>query len=158
MQFKVSRKFDQCTLHQKSKSLQVLDLSFSWSLTSNLELIQLIFSTCIELKEVNLDGKYSSEKCIFFLVSSITENIEKLSLRDMNLRDEHVKILVERCKKLNTLCIESTMFSNRITNDSLTNIIENLKYSLEEPSVQIDKIKIQSISVEKLCELKAMKK
>jgi len=46
-----------------------------------------------------------------------------------NLRDEHVETLVKRCNKITELDLRSTYYLSNIT---LTNVIENLKYTLEK--------------------------
>ena len=69
-----------------------------------LESIQDIMTNCVNLKEVNLSATMLSHDSLDFLVKNITRNIEKLSLRFLFfLGDDHIKTLVNRCTKVNTV-------------------------------------------------------
>ena len=66
------------------------------------------------------------------LVDNLTPTILKVTLGfQKDLQDEHVKKLVKRCNKITHLCFNSTI----ITNNSVHNIIEQLKASLEKLDV-----------------------
>ena len=70
------------------------------------------------------------EDCLRYLANNLTPRILKLSLRGcINLRDEHVETLIKRCNKITELDLGHTHTISYIT---LTNIIENLKYTLEK--------------------------
>ena len=53
-------------------------------------------------------------------------NIQKLSLSHLNVTDDNVKILVQRCDKLTELDLQNTS----ITGQAVTYIIENLSQTL----------------------------
>ena len=73
-----------------------------------------------------------SEDSIDNLVSKLTTKIENLNLQELkSVNDGHINTLVIRCKKICVLDLKSTS----ITDDSLTNIIENLRCTLEEINV-----------------------
>ena len=92
------------------------------------------------------------------MVKNLSTKIEKLRLR-FGVRDEHVKILVNRCHKIKSLNLSSC----EITNNSLKNIIENLKYTLEELDVsgtyivQSNLLQLRSVMMPKLRILKCGK-
>ena len=117
--------------YQNGRTLQTLDLSF-WN-GLNLESIQKITKNCVGLKNVDLFATGLSKDSIIFFVNNLTPGVEKLALGGLpNLEDEHVKALVARCNKLSVLKLEHT----RISNDSLTYIIENLQHTLEKLNVR----------------------
>ena len=71
-----------------------------------LESIQDIMTNCVNLKEVNLSATMLSHDSLDFLVKNISRNVEKLSLRFLFfLGDDHIKTLVNRCTKVNTVSL-----------------------------------------------------
>ena len=83
---------------------------------------------CTELKELSLHMTNLHEKSIDILVSNLTLKIEKLDLFDMEyLGDEHVNILVTRCKNITELNLGGL---TSITKNSLNIINQNLKSTL----------------------------
>ena len=71
-----------------------------------LDSIQDIMTNCVNLKEVNLSATMLSHDSLDFLVKNITRKIEKLSLRFLFfLGDDHIKTLVNRCTKVNTVSL-----------------------------------------------------
>ena len=111
------------------------------------ESIHLIVTNCPVLTELNLRDTYLSDKSRTFLVNNLTENIEKLDLNYLNMKDRHVITLVNRCKKLTCLNLMGTS----ITNNSVTSIIENLFGTLI-------KLGLSNIDMDKLLELRFMKR
>jgi hypothetical protein len=110
--------------HQNGQSLRLLDLRLCWGL--NLNSIQLISEKCTQLNEINLDKTNLSEDAIKILLNNLTAKIEKISLWGVfSVRDEHITTLVQRCNKLLVLNLQGTS----ITNTSITNIIENLRFN-----------------------------
>ena len=84
-----------------------------------------------------------------YLVNNISPNIEKFSVRECDVSNEHIKILVTRCPKIKELrfaCME-------MTNDSVTHIIDHLKPTLEKLELTC-----YNIDYEKKFELKLMPK
>jgi len=117
---------------QNGKTLQILDFN-GCKIAGGLELdfqpVQVIVRNCTNLKEVNFDNINLSGKAIQHLVENITPSIEVLSLNYCErVKDEHIKILVNRCHELKTLNLAYTS----VTSESLTAIIETLKHSLEQ--------------------------
>ena len=103
------------------QQLQTLDLSSFRGL--ELELMKNILS-CKTLTEISFRNlTYNSDWPIQYFVENLSSDIEKVRLGGMkNLEDRHVKILVERCKKIKVL----ELFGCRnITDDSLTSIVEH---------------------------------
>jgi len=134
----VTLTFDKITTicNQNGKTLQILDLngckiagSFELWLEFWLEPVQVIVRNCTNLKEVNLDNTNMSGKAIQYLVENITPSIQVLSLNYCEfVKDEHIKILVNRCHELKTLNLAHTS----VTSESLTALIETLKHSLKQ--------------------------
>ena len=134
--------------------LEVLDFERGFDYDClDLESLKLVIKSCIELKELNLAQRYLSEDAINFLVNNLTPKIEKLNLScswPMVVKDEQIKTLVERCKKITSLDLQFSA----ITNNSITSITENLQSSLEELGVS----GCMNVSYNKLLELKSMSK
>ena len=141
--------------NQNGKTLQILDLNGckiagSWEL--KLQPIQVIVRNCTNLKEVNFDSTILSDEAIEYLVENITPSIELLSLNYVEgLYDDHIEILVNRCRELKTLNLAHTL---AITSGSLNAIIENLKPSLE----RLDISEARLIDPVNLLDLRAMPK
>ena len=71
----------------------------------------------------NHPNKYNSDWLIQYFVENLSSDVEKVSLGGMtSLKDKHVKILVERCKKIKEL---ELCGCRNITEDSLTSIAEH---------------------------------
>lgn len=134
---------------QSGQSLQILNLTGA---NLNLESIQQITKNCVELNEVNFSGTNLCENSINYLVKNLTSKVVKISL-DGIVGDEHVKILVSRCKKLKALVLGYPFLNNIITDDSITSIVEHLKPTLEELDVSFC-----NISGDKILELRSMPK
>ena len=94
------------------------------------------------------------ETSIAFFVSNLTSKIQKLDLFGMShLRDEHVKILVTRCKQITELNLGG--WNSGITKKSLSLIIEHLKLTLVKLNLEFTKVRFD---LSDLAELKNMKK
>merc|ERR1712223_859416 len=92
--------------------------------------IKQIVEKCVKLKEIclRLDGS-SHDEGIYF-VNHLPLKIEKLHLFFHNsVSDDFVSALVTRCKHLKSLNLRCEY---GMTDDSVTHIINHLKYSLEE--------------------------
>ena len=143
----LSSKMFRSICYQNGRTLQTLDLSLCGGV--KIEAIQNITKHCVGLKNVDLFGTGLTKFNISFLVNNLTPEVEKLalgSLRDLN--DEHVKVLVERFKKLSVLNLQNTT----ITDDSLSHIIENLQHTLEKLNVRYCRV----ITYAKVTELRSM--
>ena len=136
---------------QNGKTLQKLDrgshnynltssygtrFSYTWHNTQfkesrklKLESIQDIVYNCVELTELNLDCISLCDDSLYCLANNLSPKILKLNLMSTPIRDEHVKALVIRCNKITELDLSKCY---KITNMALTNIIENLKSSLQK--------------------------
>ena len=116
---------------QNGKTLQKLDLETeTWNPQLQLESISDIVNHCSELTELNLSQRHLPEDALSYLANNLSPKILKLSLGVCkNLRDEHVETLVKRCNKITELDLRSSYYLSNIT---LTNVIENLKYALEK--------------------------
>ena len=67
--------------------------------------------------------QYNSDWLIQYFVENLSSDIEKVSLGGTtSLKDKHVRVLVERCKKIKEL---ELCGCRNITEDSLTSIVEN---------------------------------
>ena len=115
----------------------------------------LIIDSFTQLKEVNFRDTDLSEESLDYVCNNLSETIEKLGLGGQgNLRDKHISAFAKKCKKLKSL--DLSHFVDEIGNLSLTNIIECLKFSLEELDISCRNIdnadftEIQSMSRLKL--------
>ena len=91
------------------------------------------------------------EDALRYLANNLSPKILKVSLGGcQNLTDEHVETLVKRCNKITELALGHT----HISNITLTNIIENLKYTLEK--LDLTYCWVQNLT--KYYELKSMPK
>ena len=144
---------------QGVKTLKVLRLSYCKSggyknrQPLELDFIKQMIDQCLELEELSLYKTFLSEDSIDYLVKNITPKVSKLSLCtshwDTKVFDKQIEVLVNRCNNLTELSLTGPGF----TNDSVNFIIKNLHSTL----LKLCLIKT-SVSLMKLCELKAMKK
>ena len=94
--------------------------------------IQHIIDNCVGLNEINLSADHLSEDSMNYLVNNLRPSMKKLSLGKMiEVRDNHIGILVRRCNILKDLSLHQTS----ITNHSISNIIEHLRGTLEKLDV-----------------------
>lgn len=125
--FSISSKKIESLCFKNHLTLQKLDFSSCYGL--NLESVKLIVDNCVEIKDLRLPDSQLSENSLHYLVNNLTTKIEMLSLKvQINLNDAHILDLVERCKNLSVLDLESTS----INDNSITGIINNLKLTLKE--------------------------
>ena len=105
------------------KQLETLDLNEFKGL--DLELMMCILS-CKSLTEISFFNNWHiSNDCLQYLVENLPSGIEKLSFSGLHeLTDEHIKTLVQRCKKIAELELSGCP---SITEDSLTSIVEHAK-------------------------------
>ena len=117
---------------QIGQTLEVLELEYCNFVTKSL---QDLLTNCAHLTELNICVHYKQrllDPHIEALVDNLTPTILKVNLGfQENLQDEHLKKLVNRCNKITHLGLNST----KITNNSVHNIIEQLKASLEKLDV-----------------------
>jgi hypothetical protein len=114
-----SHAMDSCKFQQ----LQTLDLHSFRGLDLELMKNILSFKTLTEVSFRNHPNKYNSDWLIQYFVENLSSDVEKVSLGGMtSLKDKHVKILVERCKKIKEL---ELCGCRNITDDSLTSIVEH---------------------------------
>ena len=95
--------------------------------------IQKLFNSCVELNELSVEFVYPRSHTA--MVNNLTRNIQKVHL-GCDLKDEHVKLLVERCNKITELQLSF----NSITKDSVDSIATHLNSSLEKLDVSHTKI------------------
>ena len=94
--------------------------------------IQHIIDNCVGLKEINLTANHLSEDSMNYLVNNLRPTVKKLSLgKIIEVKDNHVEVLVRRCNKLKELSLHQTS----ITNHSISNIIEHLRGTFEKLDV-----------------------
>ena len=119
---------------QNNKTLQTLNLSWcdDEGPADGPNYLQII-KCCQELKEIELenDSGFYGDIGLEFLAKNITPNIEILNLSNLDVTDNHVRILLSRCQKIKALDLGGTL----VTDDSLRNIGEKLKTTLEELGV-----------------------
>ena len=107
----------------------------SYALHNTTSDFQEIIKYCQELKELDLnfinehDGINDDD--LEFLVENISPNVERFNLIDHDIKDDHVKILLKRCKKIKILTLEATF----ITNETLKNIRKLLNLTLPKDSI-----------------------
>ena len=119
---------------KNGKTLQELNLNrspVSGYLMPNGD-FQAIIKCCQELKEVHLANDKKEHALtaedLQFLAKNISPNVLKLTLTFQYFTDDHVKILLGRCREIKELILEATL----ITKFSLKIIIKYLSLSLEE--------------------------
>ena len=91
--------------------------------------VQEIFECCQELKDINfngVEGLYHDDLQV--LAEVIPPNVEELNLGCLDFKDNHIKVLLSRCKKIKKLSLQSVW----ITDESLRNISDYLNLTLEE--------------------------
>ena len=115
--------------------------------------MRLIVKNCIRLKEVDFSGCRLSENCMKLLVNNLSPNVEKVSLGAYGTytEDMHIDALVSRCNKITSL---NLAFRVALTDISLTSIMKNLKFTLEE----LDIGRCENITYTKLLEMRSMPK
>ena len=120
---------------QNRETLQILDL---YQCDGHQPGYLQIIKCCQELKELDLQNSFYDkglpDKCLKIIVKHISQNIEILDLSDLCITDDHVKVLLTRCKKIKTLSLCATM----ITDASLKIIGQNLNNTLNELSLRIN--------------------
>lgn len=119
---------------QNSKTLQILDLyQCDGDQSGYLQIIK----CCQELKQLDLQNGFPdeelSDECLEFIATHVSQNVETLDLSDLPIKDNHIKVLLIRCKKIKTLSLCATM----ITDISLQMIRKNLNTTLNELSLMI---------------------
>ena len=154
---------------QNGKSLQVLNCWWEYEITEersrgvkNIDLpsIQSILENCTELKKLTFwngvfPGNGITYECgiyhrnVDYLVNNISPNIEKFSVGASDFTDQHIKILASRCTKIKELRLAGL----RITNDSVTHILDHLSPTLEQLELTDN-----NITPQKLFQLKLMPK
>ena len=119
---------------KNGKTLQILNLN-----KCNIHILSIrksrylqeIFKCCQELKDINFIGVEGLSHDDFqVLAEVIPPNVEELNLGCLDFMDNHVKILLSRCKKIKKLSLQSIW----ITDKTLTNIRHYLNLTLEELS------------------------
>ena len=106
--------------HQK---LQTLDLTTFTGLDLESMTNILCCKTLTEISFRYSPSLYNSKELVQYLVENLSSDIEKVSLGGLKcLTDEHVKTLVQRCKKIKELELSG---SRNITENSLTSIVEH---------------------------------
>ena len=128
---------------KNGKTLQVLNLNHSlvgtfdrldYTLHNTTSDFQAIIKCCQELKELDLNyinEGIENDEALEFLAENISPNVERFNLIDHDIKDDHVKILLKRCKKIKILTLEATF----ITNETLKNIRKLLNLTLPKDSI-----------------------
>ena len=140
---------------QNGQTLETLDLTFTRASPCEFKTrdMRLIVKNCIRLKEVDFSGCRLSENCMKLLVNNLSPNVEKVSLGAYGTytEDMHIDALVSRCNKITSL---NLAFRVALTDISLTSIMKNLKFTLEE----LDIGRCENITYTKLLEMRSMPK
>ena len=100
---------------QNNKTLQILNLYYSVGLQDNyLKIIKF----CQELKQVYFgrinDGEGLSYGELMNITHNISPKVEILDLRDLRITDDHIRIILTRCKKLKALYLRGSLISDNI--------------------------------------------
>jgi hypothetical protein len=133
---------------QSGQTLTVLDLDECFFDLHHLtESLKALFRNCPYLNELSIYDSNLLDPHIQALVDNLTPTILKVNFGRVNLKNEHVKKLVKRCKNITHLDLTDTA----ITNDSFRSIIEQLKASLEDLNVYLTHVDFAT-----LFELKSM--
>ena len=136
---------------QNGQTLQTLNLAFTSILDE--KHMDNIVKNCNVLKEVDFSNCRLSSESLNIFVCDITINIEKVSLAvSSSVTDASIRNLVSRCNKIKSL----NLAFNSITNNSLTNIKENLENTLEE--LDIGECSCITLHKAKLLKMRSMPK
>ena len=120
-------KFFKCII-QNSDTLKILNLTETRLSLAN---IQLIFSQCQDLIELNIASECSfsspsTQLCpesVDYICNNLTTTIEKLDIkRQQNFGDDQCKTLMKRCTRITELSFGGT----NVSNDSMNTIVETL--------------------------------
>jgi len=135
----------------QNETLEVLNLGTDWYRCW--KDIKQILEKCVKLKEICLclGVNMSHDEQIYF-INHLPLSIEKLDYLSVDVDDEFVSALVTRCKHLKSLSLRCCDLSG-MTDDSVTKIINHLKYSLEELQLFCPS---NTLTVAKLLELQSM--
>ena len=97
---------------QNNKTLQILNLYYSVGLQDN---YLKIIKSCQELKQVYF-GRINDGGLSYGDLSNVAHNIspkvEILDLRDLRITDDHIRIILTRCKKINALYLRGALLTN----------------------------------------------
>jgi hypothetical protein len=153
--FLLSHYMFQRICNQNGNTLQTLDLTFTRGSLFEFKVrdMRIIVKNCIRLKEVDFSGCRLSENCMKLLVNNLSPNVEKVGLGAFgtDAEDKHIAALVSRCNKITSLNLAFRVY---LTNISLTSIVKNLKFTLEE----LDISQCENITYAKLLEMRSMPK
>ena len=123
-------KFLKCII-QNSNTLKILNLTETRLSFAN---VQLIFSQCQELIELNIASEWSHEsgppastqfcpESMDYMCNNLTTTIEKLDIHcQPNFGDDQCKTLMKRCSRITELYFLGT----NVTNDSMNTIVATL--------------------------------
>ena len=141
--------------NKNGQILQTLSLTFSYGTSWDFlpSDMMLIVTKCVRLREVDFSGCKLSKNCVEILVNNISQNVEKLGLDGLGIHaeDKHIVALVSRCNKITSL---NLAYGEKLTDISLTSIILNLKFTLEELDIGYCRL----ITHTKLLEMRVMPK
>ena len=113
---------------------------------------QEISNYCTQLEKITLFNIDMSQDAMDCFVSGLSPNVKEVLLSlNTTMTDEQVEKLVSRCNRITDLNIDSIP---KLTDASITSVINHLKHSLETLSIVVCK----GISFEKVLELKSMPK
>ena len=139
-------------IRKNGKTLQILNLNkcnIQILSTRKSRYLQEIFECCQKLKDINFNRVEGlSHDDLQVLAEIIPPNVEELNLGSLYFMDDHVKVLLSRCKKLEKLSLQSIW----LTDESLRNISYYLNLTLEELSLLATK----DTTITGLDELKSM--
>lgn len=133
MQGLITRKMA-VSICENGKTLQVLNLFLSMGAKSSyFEIIK----SCQKLKEFYLGGIYLeahrffglSDDSLEIIAKHVPPIVESLHLSNLDVTDNHIKILLSRCKQIKSLHLRQAKL---ITDHSLNTIRENLNHTLEK--------------------------
>ena len=123
-----------------SKTLKILNLNHSLisnrlNYTVSNSNIQEIIKCCQGLEEFHLgyinENNGLKDEDVQFLARNVSSNLKKLDLSASDVLDDHVKILLSRCNKIEVLSLIETF----INDDTITHIRQYLSLTLEEMSL-----------------------
>jgi len=113
---------------------------------------QEISNYCTQLEKITLFNIDMSQDAMDCFVSGLSPNVKEVLLSlNTTMTDEQVEKLVSRCNRITDLNIDSIP---KLTDASITSVINHLKHSLETLSI----VACKGISFEKVLELKSMPK
>ena len=109
--------------------MKVLDLSYCKTICS--WTVECIVNICSELTELSLCSTYLDQESITIICTKVNAKVVKLDFEFLDVTDDHIEKLLDRCDKIVELGLKDTS----VTNKALSNITKKLPQNLISLSI-----------------------